>query len=244
MAQKTPMRWVGTTKLTSPTTVVSFSGTTTAATGYNINLQAADSTAMDVNQGGTWRTGFRIYFRALVGSASNSMYYGSYPYVKDPQNAGNTWDRQGMYWSGSNVPTNTSAGSWSGSPTYYMYGANFTMCDQGATGASNWRYGFQSNTITSSLAESDSAFEHGYIDYMFNRNSYPAAYVVSSSIRPYGNSTAQAAPLAVSDNYGTGGTSSGGSTTGPYQIDIYSGANFLAGSTFVCYAWDSKDINE
>ena len=188
--------------------------------------------------------GFRIYFGALINGSSNSMYYGSYPLVKDAQNSGSSWDRQGMYWSNGTVPTNTSAAGWTASATHYVSGAMFTMCDEGATGAGNWRYGFQSNSHTSSLASSDSAFEHGYIDYMFNGNTYPAAYAVSSSIRPANNATTQQAALAISDNYGTGGTSSGGSTTGPYQIDVYSGANFLPGSTFVCYAWDSKDINE
>lgn len=244
MTQKTPMRWIGTTKLTSAFSTVSFSNINNAASGYNINLHTADSDAMNINQGGTWRMGFRIYFRALINGASNSMYYGSYPYIKDSQNSGNTWDRAGMYWSGGTVATNTAAAGWNTSQTHYLYGAMFTMCDEGATGAGNWRYGFQSNSHTSSLASSDSTFEHGYIDYMFNGNTYPAAYAVSTSIRPADNSTTQQAPLAISDNFGTGGTSSGGSTTGPYQIDIYSGANFLPGSTFVCYAWDSKDINE
>ena len=166
MTQKTPMRWIGTTKLTSATSVVSFGNVANTASGFNISLTAADSTAMDVNQGGTWRMGFRIYFRALINGSSNSMYYGSYPLVKDAQNSGSSWDRQGMYWSNGTVPTNTSAAGWTASATHYVSGAMFTMCDEGATGAGNWRYGFQSNSHTSSLASSDSAFEHGYINYM------------------------------------------------------------------------------
>ena len=244
MATKTPLRYCGTIKVTSETSHLTFTGLQQAATNYSIDIQQAASTAMDLNQPQTWRMLYRIYYRAATSGSSNAIYYGSYPYVYDSGNSGNSWDRNGLYYQNGTVYTNATANGWNVSQTHYINGAQFSCGDEGATGSGNWRYNYSSNNITTSLCESDTQFEHGYIDYNFGPYNFPAAYAHSSGIRPADNSTASNAPIAISDNYGTGGTSSGGSTGQHSQITLYNGANWAPGSVFHCFAWDSKDINE
>lgn len=242
MAVKTPLRHIGTIKVTSVTSQVSFTNVTAAASGYNIDLSPSGNNASNPNYSGTWRLNFRIYFRALGNGNGNSNYYGSYPYIY-ADNQSYNWDRSGYYYQTTAVNTNTTINGWNSSPSYTYNGGNFGSPDLGAIGTNYWLYQYSNQNVSSSLAESDSQWDHGYIDYNFGYQHMGCMNAHSFSIRPSNNDTASNAPIAINDNTSVG-AGMNASTNGPYNLHIYNGTNWAAGSTFVCYAWDSKDINE
>ena len=242
MGVKTPLRHIGTIKVTNITSTVTFANVTAAASGYNIDLGMSGSSASDPSYSGTWRLNFRIYFRALGNGNGNSNYYGSYPYIY-ADNQSYNWDRSGYYYQTTAVNTNTTINGWNSSPSYTYNGGNFGSPDLGAIGTNYGLYQYSNQNVSSSLAESDSQWDHGYIDYNFGYQHMGCMNAHSFSIRPSNNDTASNAPIAINDNTSVG-AGMNASTNGPYNLHIYNGTNWAAGSTFVCYAWDSKDINE
>ncbi len=242
MGNKTPLRHIGTIKVTSITSTVTFANVTAAASGYSINLGAGSSNAQDLSHSSTWRMNFRIYFRALGNGNGNSNYYGSYPYIY-ADNQSYNWDRSGFKYQTTAVNTNTTINGWNSSPNYTYSGGNFGSPDLGSIGSNYWLYNYSTQNVSSSLAESDSQWDHGYIDYQFGWQTMGCMNAHSFSIRPSNNDTSGTAPIAINDNTSMGGGMNA-STSGPYNIHLYNGTNWAAGSTFVCYAWDSKDINE
>lgn len=242
MAQKTPLRHIGTIKVTSVTSQVTFTNVNNFQSPYYSSIGTSSGNATDPNVGDTWRLNYRIYFRALGNGNGNTNYYGSYPYVWS-DNSNYNWDRSGFYYQTTAANTNTSISGWNSSPSYTYAGANFGSPDLGGTSTSQWLYQYSNQNVSASLAESDSQWDHGYIDYNFGPNNKPCANIHSFSIRPADNNTSSNASIAINDNTSVGGGANA-SNWGPYAINIYNGTNWAAGSTFVCYAWDSKDINE
>jgi hypothetical protein len=234
---KTPLRHIGTIRVTGATSSVTFTNVTSAQSPYYISNGVSSSNATNLAVNDTWRLNFRIYFRAVSNGNSDVNNYGSYPYVYS-DNA-NSWDRSGFYYQTTGTSSNTTVNSWSSSPSYTYSGANFGSPYQGGS----WQYSYNTNTADNSLANCDAQFDHGFIDYNFGANHKPCANINSFSIRPNGSDTSSTASIAINDNTSMGGGPSGGNG-GPYNINIYNGQNWAEGSTFVCYAWDSKDINE
>ena len=235
----TPLKHIGTVKIANYTSQISFSGVNTATSPYYVNLHASQSNATSLASNEFWRLNFRIYFRALSNGTSSAAYYGSYPYIWC-DNVSSSWDRSGFYWQATNQATNTSHSGWNSSPSYSYAGAMFASVDQGQTGY--WQYNYSTNTATNSLANCDAQFDHGYIDFNFGPSNKQAANINSYSIRPANNDTSSTAQIALNANYSTGGGPNA-TTDGPYTLYLYNGTNWAPGSTFVCYAWDSKDIN-
>ncbi len=139
MGVKTPLRHIGTIKVASITSTVTFANVTAAASGYNIDLSPSGSNAGNPNYSGTWRLNFRIYFRALGNGQSDSNYYGSYPYIY-ADNQSYNWDRSGYNYQTSAVNTNTTINGWNSSPSYTYSGGNFGSPTLGGTSSNNWCY--------------------------------------------------------------------------------------------------------
>lgn len=237
MTQKTPLRYIGTVRVINATSTVSFTNPTAAQSPYNINLGVSSGNATNINVNETWRLSFRIYFRALSNGNNDINSYGSYPYIYSDNSS--SWDRSGFYYQTTGTTSNTTVNGWNTSPSYTYSGANFGSPWQGST----WQYSYAVNTATNSLANCDAQFDHGFIDYNFGANHKPCGNINSFSVRPNGSDTASNASIAINDNTSVGGGPSGGNG-GPYNLHIYNGQNWAPGSVFVCYAWDSKDINE
>jgi hypothetical protein len=247
MAEFGPVFHVGTIKVITWASHLYFNNVTStnSSGGYYVGNTASASTVTEGSAGtAMWANHFRIFFRAASDSASNgNPGYGSYPYCMDSQSTGSSWDRSGIHFSETQQSNNNGSSSWWQSQSQSQPGAQW-MCSYYGDGTN--RYSFvDTPTPNASLAEGSQFFDTGFIDWVYNGNTYtPTITIKSSGNMPYGSTIGVSSGVNyMMNNFLTGGVSTGGPATGtPYQFQLYNGAGWAAGSTFSCYRWGSRNI--
>ena len=251
VGQGTVLRHCGSHKITTWTNTISFSNTTsttgsapytTAGADMSINNASYMNEVFTYDNTNIWRLHFRLYWRTTMGQDnSDSWNYGSV-YMYDPSNNAN-WDRSGYY---NGQTSQTALSGWTtynNSVTYSRPGCDMQMKHMGATGAGTERYSYISTPSgTSDVIDSDIFYDHGYIDYVFGRNTFPSASCRSASVAPKGNKASYNQTNSYY-NFTTGGSTNNSAVGSPGTLYFYAPYNFPKGSVFHLYAWDSKNIN-
>jgi len=242
-----PVFHVGTVKCTGSPTHIYFNNitSTNSSGGYYVSNTSSASSVTEGSAGtAIWANQFRIFFRAATNSPSNGCSnYGSSPYCMDGQTTGSSWDRSGRYFSETQQANgNPNSSTWS-SPASSQPGAQW-RCSY--YGDSTNRYSFvDTPTPTTSLAEGSQFFDTGFIDWIYNGNTYtPTITIKSSGNMPYGSTIGVGSGVNyMMNNFLLGGVSTAGPASGtPYQFQLYNASAWAAGSTFSCYRWGSRNI--
>ena len=251
VGQGTVLRHCGSHKITTWTNTISFSNTTsttgsapytTAGADMSINNASYMNEVFTYDNTNIWRLHFRLYWRTTMGQDnSDSWNYGSV-YVYDTNN-NNYWDRAGYYNGQTNQTANSGWTTYNSSNTYSRPGCDMQMKHMGATGAGTERYSYISTpSVTSDVIDSDIFYDHGYIDYVFGRNTFPSASCRSASVAPGGNKASYNRTNSYY-NFTTGGCPNNSYGSQPTTIYFYAPYNFPMGSVFHLYAWDTKNVN-
>ena len=251
IGQGTVLRHCGSMKITTWTNTLSFSNTiqTTGTEPYTsanqvmgINNSSYMNEVFTYDNSNIWRCHFRLYWRTTMGQDnSNSWNYGSV-YVYDTNN-NNYWDRAGYYNGQTNQTANSGWTTYNSSNTYSRPGCDIQMKHMGATSSADERYTYTSSpSVTNDVIDSDMFYDHGYIDYVFGRNTFPSASCRSASVAPGGNKASYNRTNSYY-NFTTGGSTNNSAVGSPGTLYFYAPYNFPKGSVFHLYAWDTKNVN-
>jgi hypothetical protein len=247
----TVLRHCGSQKITTWTNTLSFSNTisttgtepyTTANQVMGINNNSYMNEVFTYDNSNIWRCHFRLYWRTTMGQDnSNSWNYGSV-YMYDTNN-NQYWDRSGWYNGQTSQPSLQGWTTMNNSSTYSRPGCDIQMKHMGATSTGGERYNYTSTpSVTNDVIDSDMFYDHGYIDYVFGRNTFPSASCRSASVAPNGDKTSYNQTNSYY-NFTTGGCPNNSYGAQPTTLYFYAPYNFPQGSVFHLYAWDSKNIN-